>query len=453
MKTKKIILPESQMPTQWYNIVGDMTNRPLPPLNPTTKGPVTLEQLSTIFAEELMKQELSTERYIDIPEEVQDLYKIYRSTPLVRAYGLEKALDTPAKIYFKNESVSPVGSHKTNTAIPQAYYNYKQGIRHLTTETGAGQWGAAMSMATQHFGIDLKVFMVKVSFNQKPYRKLMMNTWGADVYASPSEITAAGRAALAKNPNDSGSLGMAISEAVEMALQNPQDTRYCLGSVLNHVLLHQTIIGEEAVKQMELFGEYPDVVIGCFGGGSNFAGISFSFLRDNLTKGKNTRVIAVEPQSCPKLTRGEFQYDFGDVAGFTPLLPMYTLGHNFHPSDIHAGGLRYHGAGSIVSQLLKDKVLEAQSVPQTETLAAGVLFARTEGIIPAPESAHAIAQAIREAKRAKEEGVSKTILFNLSGHGQIDLYAYEQYFAGKLRDYEISDNEIRSTLNELEKII
>ena len=402
MKTKKIILPESQMPTQWYNIVSDMKNRPLPPLNPATKEPVTLEQMSALFAEELMKQEMSTERYIDIPEEVQDLYKIYRSTPLVRAYGLEKALDTPAKIYFKNESVSPVGSHKTNTAIPQAYYNYKQGIRHLTTETGAGQWGAAMSMATQHFGIDLKVFMVKVSFNQKPYRKLMMNTWGADVYASPSEITAAGRAALAKNPNDSGSLGMAISEAVEMALQNPQDTRYCLGSVLNHVLLHQTIIGEEAVKQMELFGEYPDVVIGCFGGGSNFAGISFSFLRDNLTKGKNTRVIAVEPQSCPKLTRGEFQYDFGDVAGFTPLLPMYTLGHNFHPSDIHAGGLRYHGAGSIVSQLLKDKVIEAQSVPQTETLAAGVLFARTEGIIPAPESAHAIAQAIREAKRAKE---------------------------------------------------
>lgn len=344
MKTKKIILPESQMPTQWYNIVSDMKNRPLPPLNPATKEPVTLEQMSALFAEELMKQEMSTERYIDIPEEVQDLYKIYRSTPLVRAYGLEKALDTPAKIYFKNESVSPVGSHKTNTAIPQAYYNYKQGIRHLTTETGAGQWGAAMSMATQHFGIDLKVFMVKVSFNQKPYRKLMMNTWGADVYASPSEITAAGRAALAKNPNDSGSLGMAISEAVEMALQNPQDTRYCLGSVLNHVLLHQTIIGEEAVKQMELFGEYPDVVIGCFGGGSNFAGISFSFLRDNLTKGKNTRVIAVEPQSCPKLTRGEFQYDFGDVAGFTPLLPMYTLGHNFHPSDIHAGGLRYHGA-------------------------------------------------------------------------------------------------------------
>ena len=322
MKTKKIILPESQMPTQWYNIVSDMKNRPLPPLNPATKEPVTLEQMSALFAEELMKQEMSTERYIDIPEEVQDLYKIYRSTPLVRAYGLEKALDTPAKIYFKNESVSPVGSHKTNTAIPQAYYNYKQGIRHLTTETGAGQWGAAMSMATQHFGIDLKVFMVKVSFNQKPYRKLMMNTWGADVYASPSEITAAGRAALAKNPNDSGSLGMAISEAVEMALQNPQDTRYCLGSVLNHVLLHQTIIGEEAVKQMELFGEYPDVVIGCFGGGSNFAGISFSFLRDNLTKGKNTRVIAVEPQSCPKLTRVRLHSAAPDVYAGTQLPPV-----------------------------------------------------------------------------------------------------------------------------------
>lgn len=325
MKTKKIILPESQMPTQWYNIVSDMKNRPLPPLNPATKEPVTLEQMSALFAEELMKQEMSTERYIDIPEEVQDLYKIYRSTPLVRAYGLEKALDTPAKIYFKNESVSPVGSHKTNTAIPQAYYNYKQGIRHLTTETGAGQWGAAMSMATQHFGIDLKVFMVKVSFNQKPYRKLMMNTWGADVYASPSEITAAGRAALAKNPNDSGSLGMAISEAVEMALQNPQDTRYCLGSVLNHVLLHQTIIGEEAVKQMELFGEYPDVVIGCFGGGSNFAGISFSFLRDNLTKGKNTRVIAVEPQSCPKVRlrrRGRLHSAAPDVYAGTQLPPV-----------------------------------------------------------------------------------------------------------------------------------
>ena len=447
-KKKRFILPEEEIPQYWYNIQADMVNKPMPPLHPGTKQPLKAEDLYPIFAEELCRQELNqTDTWIEIPEEVREMYKYYRSTPLVRAYGLEKALGTPAHIYFKNESVSPMGSHKLNSAIPQAYYCKQEGVTNVTTETGAGQWGAAMSMATQHFGIDLKVFMVKVSYNQKPYRKLMMNTWGADVYASPSEITAAGRAALAKNPNDSGSLGMAISEAVELALQNPQDTRYCLGSVLNHVLLHQTIIGEEAVKQMELFGEYPDVVIGCFCGGSNFAGISFSFLRDNLTNGKKTRVIAVEPQSCPKLTRGKFQYDFGDVAGFTP------LGHNFHPSDIHAGGLRYHGAGSIVSQLLKDKVIEAQSVPQTETLAAGVLFARTEGIIPAPESAHAIAQAIREAKRAKEEGVSKTILFNLSGHGQIDLYAYEQYFAGKLRDYEISDDEIRNTLNELEKII
>ena len=453
MKTKKIILPDSKMPTHYYNIVGDMKNKPLQPLHPATKKPITIEQLSGIFAEELAKQELSTERYIEIPEEVQQLYRIYRCTPMVRAYGLEKALDTPAKIYFKNESVSPIGSHNTNTAIPQAYYNSKQGIKHLTTETGAGQWGSAMSMATQHFGIDLKVFMVKVSFNQKPYRKLMMNTYGADVIASPSNTTAAGRAALAKDPNDSGSLGIAISEAVEMAMQHPEDTRYCLGSVLNHVVLHQTIIGEESLKQMEMFGDYPDVVIGCFGGGSNFGGIGFPFVRENLINGKKTRVIAIEPQSCPKLTRGEFQYDFGDTAGLTPLLPMYTLGHNFHPSDIHAGGLRYHGAGSIVSQLLKDKLIEAQAIPQLETLAAGVLFARTEGIIPAPESAHAIAGAIREAKRAKEEGVAKTIVFNLSGHGQVDLYAYEQYLSGKLKDTTISDAELRRTIDELEKII
>ena len=453
MKTKKIILPESELPTQYYNIVSDMKNKPLQPLNPATKKPITVEELSGIFAEELARQELSTERYIDIPEEVQQLYRIYRCTPMVRAYGLEKALDTPAKIYFKNESVSPIGSHKINTAIPQTYYNSKQGITHLTTETGAGQWGSAMAMAAQHFGIDLKVYMVRVSYDQKPYRKLMMNTYGAEVFASPSNTTAAGRAALDKNPNDSGSLGMAISEAVEVAMQHPDNTRYCLGSVLNHVVLHQTIIGQESLKQMELFGDYPDIVIGCFGGGSNFGGIGFPFIRENIINGKKTRVIAIEPQSCPKLTRGEFQYDFGDTAGLTPLLPMYTLGHNFHPSDIHAGGLRYHGAGSIVSQLLKDKMIEAQAIPQLETLAAGVLFARTEGIIPAPESAHAIAGAIREAKRAKEEGVAKTILFNLSGHGLVDLFAYEQYLSGKLKDTELTDAELRRTIDELEKII
>ena len=392
METKKFCLTERQMPTQWYNIVADMPNKPLPPLHPATKQPVTKEQMSAIFAEELIDQEMSTERFIDIPEEVQEIYKIWRPSPLVRATGLEKALGTPAKIYFKNESVSPAGSHKPNTAVPQAYYNYKQGIRHLTTETGAGQWGAAIAFAAKHFGLDVQVFMVKVSYEQKPYRRLMMNTWGAECIASPSTITASGRAALERDPDCSGSLGLAISEAVEMALQHPEDTRYCLGSVLNHVILHQTVIGQEAVAQMEMAGAEPDVVIGCFGGGSNFAGLGFPFLRRNLVEGRNIRIVAVEPSSCPKLTRGTFQYVFGDVAGFTPLLPMYTLGHDFQPSDIHAGGLRYHGAGSIVSQLLKDGLVEARSLPQTETLAAGILFAKTEGIIPAPESTHAIGQ-------------------------------------------------------------
>ena len=452
-KTKKFLLTDKQLPTQWYNIVADMPNKPLPPLNPATKKPITKEEMSVLFAEELIDQEMSTERYIDIPEQVQDLYKIWRPSPLVRAYGLEKALDTPAKIYFKNESVSPAGSHKPNTAIPQAYYNYKQGIKHLTTETGGGQWGSAIALASQYFGLDLKVFMVKVSYNQKPYRKLMMNAWGADVIPSPSMQTKAGRHALELDPDCSGSLGLAISEAVEVAMQNPEDTRYCLGSVLNHVLLHQTIIGEEALAQMEIAGEMPDIVIGCFGGGSNFAGIGFPFLKKNLTEGGKIRIIAVEPASCPKLTRGVFQYDFGDTAGFTPLLPMYTLGHNFQPADIHAGGLRYHGAGSIVSQLLKDKLIEAQAIPQLETFAAGIMFAKTEGIIPAPESTHAIAVAVREALKAKEEGTSKTILFNLSGHGMIDLFAYEQYFAGKLQNYDLPNEVIQKSINELDKII
>ncbi len=452
-KTKKILLTDKQMPTQWYNIVADMKNRPLPQLNPKTKKPVTKEELGVIFAEELIDQELSTERYIDIPEQVQDVYKIWRSTPLARAYALEKALDTPAKIYFKNESTSPAGSHKPNTAIPQAYYNHKQGIKHLTTETGGGQWGTAIAFASQYFDLDLKVFMVKVSYNQKPYRKLMMNVWGADVIPSPSMQTQAGRDVLARDPDCSGSLGLAISEAVEMAVKDPETTKYCLGSVMNHVLLHQTIIGEEAVRQMEMAGDMPDIVIGCFGGGSNFAGIGFPFLKEKMTNGRDIRVIAVEPSSCPKLTRGVFHYDFGDTAGFTPLIPMYTLGHNFQPADIHAGGLRYHGAGAIVSQLLKDGLIEAQSVPQLETFAAGLTFAKTEGIIPAPESTHAIAVAIREALKAKEEGKSKTILFNLSGHGMIDLFAYEQYFAGKLQNYDLPDSVIRKSLDELDAII
>lgn len=453
MKRKKILLPESQLSTQWYNIVGDMPHRPLPPLDPQTREPVTCAQMSRLFGEELMRQEFSAERYIDIPEEVLELYRIYRSTPLVRAYGLEKALDTPARIYFKNESVSPVGSHKSNTAIPQAYYNRRQGIRRLTTETGAGQWGSAMAMACNHFGIALEVFMVKASHRQKPYRRMMMQTWGAEVHPSPSPLTEAGRTALARNPEDPGTLGMAISEAVERVLLHPEETRYCLGSVLNHVLLHQTIIGEEALRQMELFDDYPDTVIGCFGGGSNFAGIGFPFLRENLVRNRKTRIVAVEPQSCPKLTRGLFRYDFGDTAGFTPLFPMYTLGHDFHPSSIHAGGLRYHGAGPIVSQLLRDGLIEAQAIPQRETLEAGIFFARSEGIIPAPESAHAVAAAIREAKRAREEGASRTILFNLSGHGQNDLLAYERLLTGELHDIEVSDTELRQSLGGLAPVV
>lgn len=451
-KTKKFLLSDKQMPTQWYNIVADMKNKPLPALNPATRKPITEQELSVIFAEELAKQELSQERYIEIPEQVQDIYKIWRSTPLVRAYGLEKALDTPAKIYFKNESVSPAGSHKPNSAVPQAYYNYKQGIKHLTTETGGGQWGSAIAMASQMFGIDLKVFMVKVSYQQKPYRKLMMNAYGADVIPSPSNLTQAGRDVLAKDPENSGSLGTAISEAVEMAIKDPATTRYCLGSVLNHVSLHQTIIGEEAMIQMEMAGDKPDVVIGCFGGGSNFSGIAFPFLKEKLTEGNDMRIIAVEPASCPKLTRGVFSYDFGDTMGLTPMLPMYTLGHNFQPADIHAGGLRYHGAGTIVSQLLKDNLIEALDIPQLETFEAGLLFARSEGIIPAPESTHAIAAAVREAQRAKEEGKSKTILFNLSGHGMIDLYAYEQYFAGKLQNYDLPEEIIRQSVAGLDKL-
>jgi tryptophan synthase beta chain len=453
-KTKKILLPDSELPQQWYNIVADMPNKPLPPLNPATKEPVSKDMLNQIFVEELVNQETSTERYIDIPEEVQDLYKIWRCTPLVRAYQLEKALDLPkgVKIYFKNESVSPAGSHKPNSAVPQAYYAAKQGLKRMTTETGGGQWGSAIAMACEMFGIDLRVYMVKVSYEQKPYRKLMMNVWGADVFPSPSDTTDAGRKILAENPDDGGSLGTAISEAVEMVLKNP-DARYCLGSVLNHVILHQTVVGEEAMRQLEMAGDYPDVVIGCFGGGSNFGGIAFPFLRENLTKGKKTRLIAAEPSCCPKLTRGTFQYDFGDVAGFTPLLPMFTLGHDFHPADIHAGGLRYHGAGTIASQLLKDGLFEAVDIEQVESLAAGILFAKSEGIIPAPESTHAICAAIHEANKAKEEGSEKTIVFNLSGHGMIDLYAYEQYLNKTLLNYNLTDAEIAKTVSVLEKII
>ena len=447
MKTKKILLSESELPEKWYNIVAEMPTKPQPMIHPGTKEPMKVSDLSPLFAEELAKQELNeTDKWIEIPEEVREKYKIYRPTPLVRAYGLEKALDTPAHIYFKNESVSPVGSHKLNSALPQAYYNKIEGTTNLTTETGAGQWGTALAFATKTFGLELAVYMVKVSYEQKPYRRSLMQAWGAQVIPSPSMSTKAGRKILTEMPNYQGSLGTAISEAIELAMQTP-NCKYTLGSVLNHVALHQTVIGLEAEKQMDIAGEYPDIVIGCFGGGSNFSGISFPFLRHNIKDGKKTRFIAAEPASCPKLTRGKFQYDFGDEAGYTPLIPMFTLGHNFTPAHIHAGGLRYHGAGGIVSQLLKDQLIEAVDVQQLDTFKAGILFAQTEGIIPAPESTHAIAVAIDEALKAKEEGTQKTILFNLSGHGLIDMTAYDQYLAGDLVNYSVSDEEIEKNLN------
>ena len=453
MSTKKFLLQEKDIPTAWYNIAADMKNKPLPILNPKTKEPLHAEDLYPLFAEELARQEMNqTDAWIEIPEEVRDMYKIWRPTPLVRAYGLEKALDTPAHIYFKNESVSPVGSHKLNSAIAQAYFCKKQGVTNITTETGAGQWGAALSFAAKAFGLELAVYMVKVSYHQKPYRRSIMQSYGAEVIASPSMSTRAGRDIITKHPNYQGSLGTAISEAVELVMQTP-NCKYTLGSVLNHVMLHQTVIGLEAEKQMEMAGEYPDIVIGCFGGGSNFSGISFPFLRHKLNEGKDIRIIAAEPASCPKLTRGQFQYDFGDEAGYTPLIPMYTLGHNFAPANIHAGGLRYHGAGSIVSQLKKDNLMEAVDIKQLDTFNAALLFAKTEGIIPAPESSHAIAAAINEALVCKEEGTQKTILFNLSGHGLIDMAAYDQYLSGDLSNHELSDDEIGKNLNELEHLI
>ena len=453
MSTKKFLLQEKDIPTAWYNIAADMKNKPLPILNPKTKEPLHAEDLYPLFAEELARQEMNqTDAWIEIPEEVRDMYKIWRPTPLVRAYGLEKALDTPAHIYFKNESVSPVGSHKLNSAIAQAYFCKKQGVTNITTETGAGQCGAALSFAAKAFGLELAVYMVKVSYHQKPYRRSIMQSYGAEVIASPSMSTRAGRDIITKHPNYQGSLGTAISEAVELAMQTP-NCKYTLGSVLNHVMLHQTVIGLEAEKQMEMAGEYPDIVIGCFGGGSNFSGISFPFLRHKLNEGKDIRIIAAEPASCPKLTRGQFQYCFGDEAGYTPLIPMYTLGHNFAPANIHAGGLRYHGAGSIVSQLKKDNLMEAVDIKQLDTFNAALLFAKTEGIIPAPESSHAIAAAINEALVCKEEGTQKTILFNLSGHGLIDMAAYDQYLSGDLSNHELSDDEIGKNLNELEHLI
>ena len=432
MKQKRFILPESEIPTQWYNIQADMTNKPQPMIHPGTKQPIKAEDLFPLFAEECARQEVNqTDRWIDIPEDVREKYAYYRCTPLVRAYGLEEALGTPAHIYFKNESVNPLGSHKLNSAIPQAYYCKQQGVTNVTTETGAGQWGAALSYAAKLYGLDCAVYQVKISYEQKPYRRSIMQVFDALVTPSPSMSTRAGKDILTKDPNHQGSLGTAISEAVELAMTTP-NCKYLLGSVLSHVCLHQTVIGLEAEKQMAMAGEYPDIVIGCFGGGSNFSGISFPFLRHNLLDGKKTRFIAAEPASCPKLTKGQFMYDFGDETGLTPLIPMFSLGHEFRPANIHAGGLRYHGAGAIVSQLLKDGLIEATDIRQLDSFAAGTLFAKAEGIIPAPESCHAIAAAIGEANKCKESGEQKVILFNLSGHGLVDMTAYDQFISGTL---------------------
>lgn len=449
MNTKKITLSEKEIPEYWYNIVHDMPNKPLPPLHPGTRQPIGPDALAPLFPMGLIQQEVTQEKWVPIPEEVRDVYKIWRPTPMYRAYGLEKALDTPAKIYYKYEGVSPSGSHKPNTAVAQAYYNKEEGVKRITTETGAGQWGSALSFACQHFGIACEVYMVKISYEQKPYRKILMNTWGAEVHPSPTKLTAAGRQVLDQDPNSPGSLGIAISEAVERAASD-EHTKYALGSVLNHVLMHQTVIGLEAVQQMEKAGDMPDIIVAPFGGGSNFAGMSFPFLRLNLEEGKNIRCIASEPSSCPKLTRGVFRYDFGDMVGMTPLLPMYTLGHTFVPAPIHAGGLRYHGAGVVVSQLLRDKLIEARSHHQLECFEAGVLFAKTEGILPAPETNHAIATALQEAERCKREGRSETILIHLCGHGNFDLAAYENFLSGKLEHHEVTQAEIEAALAQLD---
>lgn len=449
-RIKKVYLEASEMPKQWYNLAPDLPTPMLPPLAPDGK-PVSPDMLAPVFPMNLIEQEVSSERWINIPEEVLNMLAIYRPTPLVRAYELEEALKTPARIYYKNESVSPAGSHKLNTAIAQAWYNKQFGIQKLTTETGAGQWGSALAQACALIGLECKVFMVRISFDQKPFRKLLMNAYGADCIASPSNQTQTGRSFLEKTPDTPGSLGIAISEAIEAAVTDSTGkTRYSLGSVLNHVMLHQTIIGLEVKKQLVKFGEkMPDVVIACAGGGSNFAGISFPFIYDKL-HGAEIDIIPVEPSSCPTLTRGPFLYDFGDTAKMTPLLPMYTLGHSFIPEPIHAGGLRYHGMSPLVSAALKDNLINPMAIDQVECYEAGLLFARTEGIIPAPETTHAVAGAIREAKKAKEEGKQKVILFNFSGHGLMDLVGYDKFLTGQLMKHHMNDKELFKNLSELE---
>ena len=448
----RLVLPQSRVPTHWYNIQADLPVAPAPVLHPGTHQPIGPADLSALFPMAAIMQEVSQEKYIPIPEEVRDIYRLWRPTPLVRAVQLEKALDTPAHIYYKSEVGSPSGSHKLNTSVPQAYYNKQEGINSISTETGAGQWGSALAIAGDMFKIDIDVFMVKVSYHHKPYRRSLMQTYGARVTASPSERTNAGRAVLARNPDSSGSLGIAISEAVEVAAMSGGKTKYSLGSVLNHVLLHQTIIGQEAIDAMEEIGEYPDVVIGCAGGGSNFAGLAFPFIERNLTQGKQTRFLAVEPASCPSLTKGVYTYDFGDTAGMTPLVKMHTLGHDFEPAAIHAGGLRYHGMAPLVSLLVHTGHVTARAYQQNTCFEAGILFARTEATIPAPESTHAIRAAIDEALDAKAKGEKRVILFNLSGHGHFDMAAYDAYLAGQLVDGEFSSEALAESLKTVPQV-
>ena len=448
----RFLLNETDIPKYWYNINADNPTPPTPVLNPQTFEPVTPEFLSVLFPMDLILQEVSTERYIEVPEEVREIYKLWRPTPLIRARRLEKLLDTPAHIYYKYEGASPVGSHKPNTAVPQAFYNKVSGIKALATETGAGQWGSALAMACNFFSLDLEVYMVKVSYHQKPYRRYLMETYGAKVYPSPTPHTQYGKSILHDDPDNPGSLGIAISEAVEVAVKSGGTKKYSLGSVLNHVLLHQTVIGQEAIQQMDLAGEYPDVVIGCVGGGSNFAGIAYPFLHQNLVNGKKTRLLAVEPKATPSLTKGIYTFDYGDTAKMAPVVKMYTLGHDFVPPPIHAGGLRYHGMAPSLCSLYDAGYIEAIAVPQLATFQAALQFTRSEGFIPAPESAHAIRAAIDEALDAKAKGEKRVILFNLSGHGDYDMSAYQAYLSGKLEDYEYPEEAIKVSLGHLPKV-
>jgi tryptophan synthase beta chain len=441
----KILLDESEIPTHWYNVVADLPSPPPPPLHPATHEPIGPDDLAPLFPMGIIEQEVSTDRHVEIPEEVRDVYRIWRPTPLVRAHRLERALGTPARIYFKYEGVSPAGSHKPNTAVAQAYYNAREGVTRLTTETGAGQWGSALAFATSQFGLECEVWQVAASFTQKPYRGSMIRTWGATIHSSPSDLTESGRAILAQDPDSPGSLGIAISEAVEAAAADPQ-ARYALGSVLNHVLLHQTVIGEEALKQLAKAGDTPDLIVGCTGGGSNFAGLTFPFIREKLAGTMQPQVLAVEPEACPSLTKGEYRYDFGDTAGLTPLVKMHTLGHDFVPDPIHAGGLRYHGMSPLISHMYELGMFEATAIGQNECFEAAVQFARSEGIVPAPEPTHAIAGAVRAAKECIETGEEKVILTALCGHGHFDMAAYDAYFAGELVDHDYPQEKVAAAM-------